>query len=152
MLYERPAATLTWHLVGSGHASSTGNVAVTVAVVRVNAAFRLIGPGDVVSPPAYVTVRPPIALRLRVGAKGVLDELVVSTRYARRGETVVLQTLAPGGSWTNAQEQTLTAAGKARFLINAKKLQNDQIRVVLLATARHGETISSPVTVPPPSG
>jgi type IV secretory pathway VirB2 component (pilin) len=152
LLYERPAATLTWHLVGSGQASSTGNVAVTVAVVRVNAAFRLLGPGDVVSPPAYVTVLPTITVRLRAGAKGVVDELVVSTRYARRGDSVVLQTLAPGGSWTSAQEQTLTAAGKARFLIDAKKLQNDQIRVVLLATARHGEAVSSPVTVPPPGG
>ena len=151
-LLERRAGKAGWRVAVSATSDSSGNVAVTVPALGVNAAFELLGPGGVTSPLVTVTVIPPVHAQLVVGPKGVHDALVVSTQYARRGNVVVLQKQAADGSWVYLRQQRLTAAGKARFLLNGRNLANESVRVVLLATPRHGESVSQPVTVTPPVG
>ncbi len=41
--------------------------------------------------------------------------------------------------------------GRPVFILSGKRLKNLEVRVVLLATARHGSSISNTQTVPPPS-
>ncbi len=149
-LLKRPGRQTTWRAVGIAKTDSAGNVAFTIPLLGANAAFELAGPGVVVSSPVAITVIPPVDTVLIPGATGVRDVLVVSTQYAHAGNIVVLQKQTAGGVWVSLRRQTLTAAGKTRFLLNGRHLQNEMVRVVLLAGPRHGESISAPVTVPPP--
>jgi hypothetical protein len=150
-LLERPGLAGEWRVAGSALSDSAGNAAVEVPLLGFNAAFRLAGPGGVISPAVLITVQPPVEATLSAGSKGIHDVLTVSTQYARRGNLVVLEVQAADGSWSYLREQTLNAAGKTRFAVNARSLGNDLIRVELAATARHGESASAPVTVPPPA-
>jgi hypothetical protein len=139
-----------WRQAGTGQTDANGNVAVLDPLLGGNAVFELAGPDGVASPAVVITVLPPVDAELSVGAKGLHDVLVVSTQYAHRGNLVVLQRELADGSWVTVREQRLNAAGKTRFLVSGRNLKNDQIRVVLSATPRHGESASNPVTVPPP--
>jgi hypothetical protein len=150
MLVERLAGQVSWHVAGSGQTTTDGNVAVTVPALTANAVFRLTVPGAAPSPAVVVTVSPPIAAVLDVGAAGLPDSLVVSTQYARRGDVTVLEVLAPDGSWVFLRSRRLDASGQTAFSLSGKRLTNREVRVVLLGTVRHAAAVSSPVTVPPP--
>jgi len=150
-LLERPALQAVWEAAGTATSSPQGNVSVSVPALTTNAVFRLTGPHGARSAIIRITVSPPIATTLVPGTGGVHDALVVSTQYARPGNLVVLQLQSSGGGWVSLRERALTANGTTRFVLNAAKLANQVVRVVLLPTVRHALSVSSPVTVPPPS-
>jgi hypothetical protein len=139
-----------WHLAGTGQTTADGNVAVTVSAVPANAVFRLRVRGVAHSANVLVTVIPPITATLTPGAAGLRDVLAVTTQYAHRGNVVQLE-VQRGTGWTYLRQRRLNAAGKTAFVLDGTRLKNLEVRVVLLATARHGASISNTQTVPPPS-
>ena len=149
-LVERLVGHRFWHLGGTGQTTADGNVAITVSAVPANAVFRLRVRGVAHSVNVLVTVIPPITATLTPGAGGLRDVLAVSTQYAHRGNVVQLE-VQTGGSWTYLRAKRLNGAGKTTFVISGRRLANHKVRVVLLATARHGASISNTQTVPPPS-
>jgi hypothetical protein len=149
-LIERFVGHPLWHLVGTAQTTTDGNVAVTVPAVPANAVFRLRDVGVAHSTNVLVIVAPPVTAKLTSGAAGLRDILMVSTLYAHRGNVVQLEVLK-SGIWTYLRERRLNAAGKTTFVLSGKRLQNLEVRVVLLATARHGSSVSNTQTVPPPS-
>lgn len=150
-LLERTATQLRWHVAGSGQTNAAGNLAVTVSGLTTNAVFRLTIRGTVHSADVRVTVVPPITATLNVGTGGVQDVLVVTTQYANSGNVVLLQVQSAGGGWSDLRAKTLNSAGQVSFAVSGKRLKNQVLRVKLVATARHGVSVSNPVTVPPPS-
>jgi hypothetical protein len=150
-LIERLAGQRFWHLAGNAQTTPAGNVAVTVSAVPANAVFRLRVPGVAHSASVLVIVIPPVNVVLTQGASGVRDLLAVSTQYAHRGNLVWLEVLRASGGWTYLRERRLNAAGKTAFVLNGYRLKNLEVRVVLLATARHGASVSNSATVPPPT-
>jgi hypothetical protein len=149
-LVERLVGHPFWHLAGTGQTNADGNVAVTVSAVPANAVFRLRVRGVAHSVNVLVTVIPQVTATLTPGAAGLRDVLAVSTQYAHRGNVVQLE-VQSGSGWTYLRQRLLNAAGKTAFVINGTRLKNLEVRVVLLATARHGASISNTQTVPPPS-
>jgi hypothetical protein len=149
-LIERFVGHPLWHLAGAAQTATGGRVAVTVPAVTANAVFRLRDFGVAHSVNVLVIVTPTVTTTLTPGAAGLRDVLAVSTLYAHRGNVVRLQVLK-SGSWTYLRQRRLNAAGKTAFVLSGKRLQNLQVRVVLVATLRHGASISNPQTVPPPS-
>ena len=98
-----------------------------------------------------VTVRPIVSVMLEPPAGGRPDLLQVSTTYARPGNIVVLQIESKTGAWVTLRGRALNVNGKARFALNAVRLQNRVLRVVLRATVRHAAAKSTAITVPPPA-
>lgn len=139
-----------WHLAGTAQTTADGNVAVTVSAVPANAVFRLRVPGVAHSARVLVIVRPAVTAVLTPGASGLRDVLMISTMYARRGNLVWLQ-VDESGTWTNLRHHRLNAAGRTAFVLSGKRLQNLEVRVFLVATLRHGSSISNSQAVPPPS-
>jgi hypothetical protein len=150
-LFERLAGHAGWRKAGTGTTTTDGNVAVAVPALVANAVFRLKIPGAPPSASVRVAVSPPIAAVLKVPPGGVQDALVISTQYARRGNVVVLQVQSPNGGWVHLRSKRLNASGKTTFVLSGTRLQNREVRVVLLATVRHGASVSNLVVVPPPS-
>lgn len=149
-LIERFIGHSFWHLAGTAQTTTDGNVAVTVPAVPANAVFRLRDTGIAHSANVLVIVMPPVTATLTPGASGLRDLLTVSTQYAHRGNVVQLE-VQNGGGWTYLRQRRLNAAGKTVFVLSGKRLKNLEVRVVLLATARHGASVSNTPTVPPPS-
>lgn len=149
-LIERFVGHPFWHLAGTAQTATDGNVAVTVSAVPANAVFRLRDTGIAHSANVLVIVMPPVTATLTPGASGLRDVLTVSTQYAHRGNVVQLE-VQTGGGWTYLRQRRLNAAGKTVFVLSGKRLKNLEVRVVLLATARHGASVSNTQTVPPPS-
>jgi hypothetical protein len=149
-LVERLVGHRFWHLAGTGQTTPDGNVAVTVSAVPANAVFRLRVRGVAHSANVLVIVIPPITATLTPGAGGLRDVLAVRTQYAHRGNVVQLE-VQSGSGWKYLRQKRLNAAGKTAFLLNGTRLANLEVRVVLLATARHGASVSNTQTVPPPS-
>jgi hypothetical protein len=149
-LIERLAGHPLWHLAGTAKTTTDGNVAVTVPAVTANAVFRLRDMGVAHSANVLVIAEPPVTATLTPGAARLRDVLTVSTLYAHRGNVVQLEVLE-SGTWTYLRQRRLDAAGKTSFVLSGKRLANLEVRVVLLATARHGSSVSNTQTVPPPS-
>jgi hypothetical protein len=149
-LVERLAGQARWHVAGTGQTTADGNVAVSVPVLTANAVFRLAAPGGALSTGVVVIVSPQIGTSLAVGPGGLLDTLAVSTADANTGNVLVLQVHAANGSWLILRSTRLDANGQASFTLNGVHLKNREVRVVLLATIRHGAAIGTPVKVPPP--
>jgi hypothetical protein len=150
-LIERFVGHPLWHLAGTAQTTTGGEVAVTVSAVTANAVFRLRDFRVAHSVNVLVTVAPPVTATLTPGAAGLRDVLAVTTQYAHRGNIVQLEAQTSPGVWTYLRQRRLTAAGKTVFILSGKRLKNLEVRVVLLATARHGSSISNTETVPPPS-
>jgi hypothetical protein len=150
-LIERFVGHPLWHLAGTAQTTTDGNVAVTVPAVTANAVFRLRDFGVAHSVNVLVIVTPTVTATLTPGAAGLRDVLAVSTLYAHRGNVVQLEAQTSPGVWTYLRQRRLTAAGKTAFVLSGKRLKNLEVRVVLLATARHGSSTSNIQTVPPPS-
>jgi hypothetical protein len=149
-LVERLAGQARWHVAGTGKTTADGNVAVSAPALTANAVFRLAAPGGALSRGVVVIVSPQIGTSLNVGPGGTQDTMAVRTADADTGNVVVLQVQAANGSWLYLRSTQLDAFGQASFTLSGTRLQNRQVRVVLLATIRHGAAIGSSVTVPPP--
>ena len=120
---------------------------------RINseASVRPVGPAPAITRVNRCPVRPTVSAVLKLGIYGRRDALLVSTSYARPGNIVVLQVQSKTGAWLALRARVLNVNGKTRFALNAVKLQNRVLRVVLRATARHAAAISGSITVPPPA-
>jgi hypothetical protein len=112
--------------------------------------FLLEVSGVAISPDVRVTVVPTVSAALQTGSGGKADVLSVSAPYAQAGNVAVLQVSAGGGSWSDVRQNPLTASGTTAFVIDATRLANDQVRVVLLPTGLHAGSDSPAVTVPAP--
>lgn len=148
-LIERPAGQRRWHAVGSGQTTTDGNVAVSVPALAENAVFRLMIPHKAVSRSVLVVVSPPISAVLNPGSAGAPDTLVLTAEYARTGDFVVLEVQALAGTWRKLNYLRLSTTGQATFRLPSTWHQDREVRVVLLATARHGAAVSNTVMVPP---
>jgi len=151
-LVERRAGRLNWRVVGTQQTNSDGNVAVQVAALATNAVFRLKIPGAAPSAAVRIIVHPPVDAVLDPGPGALRDALVVSTQYAHRGNVVVLQVQSAAGSWVYLRSKRLNAGGRTTFFLSGNRLKNREVRVVLLATVRHGASaLQNPILVPAPS-
>lgn len=150
-LLERHSRHAAWHVAATATTNAQGSVAVTSPALVTNTAFRLTGPHGATSAIVRVTVRPTVSVALQLGTGGRRDVLLVSTTYARPGNIVVLQIQAKTGAWVTLRGRALNVTGKAKFALNAVRLQNRVLRVVLRATVRHAAAKSSNITVPPPA-
>jgi hypothetical protein len=149
-LWERPAWHLKWSLVGQATTGSTGDVAIAVTSLTTNATFRMTDPDGPMSPAVQVSVVPEITTTLVRGSRGVKDYLHVTTQFAHRGDKVELEAFQDG-AWVVVKEHTLNAKGKTTFVLGASKYNGVDVQVVLLATRRHAQAVSTPLTVPPPA-
>jgi hypothetical protein len=148
-LIERLAGHPFWHVAGTGQTTSGGSVAITGPPLDTNAVFRLkIGHG-VHSTSVLVTVTPQVIVVL-TAESSLRDLLTVTTQFAHRGNVVWLQVESASGSWVNVRSKRLSAAGKTWFILGRQRFKDKTVRVVLLATARHGSAMSNTATVQPP--
>jgi hypothetical protein len=146
-LWERFAGSGGWQPAGHATSGAQGAVAINVPALTTNARFRLTDPDGPASSAVLVTVVPEITTALTQGPRGAKDYLAVSTRFARRGDTVVLQGYQDG-AWVAIRLHLLNAAGKTVFALGAREMQGVELRVVLQATRRHAQAVSGQVTVP----
>jgi hypothetical protein len=149
-LVERLAGHPFWHVDGTGQTTAAGDVAITGRPLAANAVFRLRIPGGVHSASVQITVTPQVTVVL-TAQSALRDMLAVTTQYAHRGNVVWLQVQSAGRTWVNLRSKRLDASGKAWFILSRKRLKNKTVRVVLVATARHGSAASNTATVQPPS-
>ena len=150
-LWERLAGTQTWSMVGQETTGSTGGVAIDVTSLTTNATFRLTDPDGPISAAVPVTVVPGISTTLVQGPQGLKDYVHVTTQFARAGNRVQLEELEDG-TWVVIRTQKLGALGKATFVLGARRFEGVELQVVLLATIRHAQAISSPPLTGPPPG
>jgi len=145
-LLEREAGQRAWHPAGTATTGASGTAAITVSHVTVNAAFRVQGPDGTMSKPVLVIVMPPVTATFG-NPSAMIPVITASSPLADPGNTVVLQ-VQFGKHWTNVETAKLNAAKQAKFLIRSRFGQR-KYRVVLLATASHGLSVSNAVMVPP---
>jgi hypothetical protein len=150
-LWERLAGTQTWSVAGQETTGSTGEVAIDVTSLTTNATFRLTDPDGPVSGPVPVTVVPGITTTLVQGPRGLRDYVHVTTQFARPGNRVQLEELE-NGTWVVIRTQRLGPQGKATFVLGARRFNGVELQVVLLATLRHAQAVSSPPLTGPPPG
>jgi collagen type IV alpha len=145
-LLERAAGQRAWSLAGTATTSSSGSAVMSVSDLTTNAQFRLNGPDGALSGPVLVIVLPPVSAGVgNSGGHGV--SVTASSPLAVPGDTVVLQ-LQFGARWLNVQKAQLNRARQAGFQVRPQGRQS-VYRVVLLATASHGTSVSNTVTVSP---
>lgn len=172
-LFERPAGQRHRHLVAMGQTGRHGTVTLRARSLTTNARFVVIGLDGVESQPVTIIVIPRVSLRVQGGKHHGREALVVTCRFAVPGDKVLLQIRQdarwqPGhgrrwsrgdgqvaggraGGWHPGAWQTvnLTEFGKngmASFGMTAP-LPGLAYRVVLLATAEHGRSVSNVVVI-----
>ena len=146
-LQERQAGEPSWHPVGSATTGADGRAEVTISDLTRNAGFRLAGPHRALSRPVLVIVTPPVSASVAGGPGGQGDMLTASSPLASPGNAVVLQTWT-GRRWLNVQARGLNGARQVTFLVRPLG-PGREYRMVLLATAAHGMSVSNTVTIPP---
>jgi hypothetical protein len=145
-LLERAAGHGTWSLAGTATTSSSGSAVVSVSDLTTNAQFRLTGPDGALSGPLLVIVLPRVSARISSSsAHG--DVVTADSPLAVPGDTVVVQ-LQSGTRWLKVGKVQLNRARQAGFLLRPRA-RKSVYRVVLLATASHGMSVSNTVTVSP---
>ena len=146
-LSELPAGRrATWRVVGHAGTGSQGRAVFTVASLTTNASFRVTGPDQIVSPELSIVVIPPVSVSFEPGQGKHSDLLLVTAPLAQRGDVVELE-VAASGQWRVVRSHRLRKTGQAEFSVATRKI-SVTYRVVLLATAMHGESVGGPVTVP----
>lgn len=91
---------------------------------------------------------PPISITLVQPQHGNgADTLLVSAPEAQPGDVVTLEDLV-GGQWQVIRQNPLRVNGQTSFSVAARKI-SVTYRVVLSATAKHNQSVSSSVTIAP---
>ena len=147
-LFERTAGQPAWHLARVATTGPDGRAVLTVPDLTTNALFRLSGPDGAQSRPVLVIVVPPVSVSLTYGPRGHLATLTASSPLAAPGDVVVLQRWT-GGRWLSERIRRLDSADQAPFLVRSRA-RGRAYRVVLLATAAHGRSVSNPAAVTAP--
>jgi hypothetical protein len=147
-LFERTAGQPAWHLARVATTGADGRAVLTVPDLIMNALFRLSGPDGARSRPVLVIVVPPVSVSVSSGPRRQLATLTASSPLAATGDVVVLQRWT-GGRWLSVRARRLDSAERAPFLVRSRARRR-AYRVVLLATAAHGRSVSDPLTVTAP--
>jgi hypothetical protein len=117
-----------------------------VASLTTNASFRVTGPNQVASSELSIVVIPSVSLTLAPGHPKHSDLLLVGAPLAQRGDAVELEG-STAGQWQVVRSHRLGRTGQVEFSVVVRKI-SVTYRVVLLATAMHGQSVSMAVTVP----
>lgn len=167
-LLEQTAGQPRWQLVTLARTGSLGTAALRAPALTANARFQVTEQrgtdhGRVVSKPVTVMVIPPVSLRVHGGKHGKRVVFIVRCPFAAGGDVVRLQVrqgpasrqgnqrVGNGGGWPSGKWQTegatkLSKNGKALFEITAPEADL-AYRVVLVATAEHGWSLSNIVII-----
>ena len=146
-LMELPAGQSTWQLAAHAVTGAGGQAVLTVRGVATNASFRVTGPGATASALINIVVTPPLSVRIILGQHRKSDVLTVGCQFSQPGDVVELQTSA-AGQWLTVRTRRLGKTGHVAFTLSAHRTRASY-RVVLLATAAHGQSVSGTVTAPP---
>jgi len=146
-LFEHAAGNPGHRLVATGTTGAGGQAVLNVAHLTVSAKFWLVGPHHARSKPVRVVVVPAVSLGVSTDAKRPAALLTVGCPLAGKDSAVVLQ-VQRGQSWHNLRVRMLNANGAARFAVRRHAVAREY-RVVLIATATHGRSVSNQVPVPP---
>jgi hypothetical protein len=146
-LLEQAAGQPAWQVAAQATTSAAGRAVLVVPSLRIDATFRVTGPGASASQPLTVVVIPPVSVGVTSsGGHWSASVLTVSCPLAQRGDVVALQLLS-GGQWQEVRAHRLGATGLAAFTVATSK-DSATYRIVLLATAYHGQSVSRTVIVP----
>ncbi len=149
-LQERAAGQPGWQPAGQATTGTTGRAALTVSDLTSNAWFRLTGPDGTQSQKVRVIAVPPVSVTVGTGPRRRAAVLTVTIPLADPGDLVVLQVRADGG-WQILRAHRLGPAGQTVFQVKLRR-RAQEYRVLLLRTASHGRSVSSPVLVSPAGG
>jgi hypothetical protein len=147
-LEERAAGQRGWRPAGSATTDAAGDATVTASDLTRNALFRFAGPHAELSQPVLVIVVPPVSASLVTGPGGRGETVTASSPLASPGDVVVLQAQS-GTRWRSVSVQRLDGSEQAAFMVRGPGMAQNY-RVMLLATADHGGSVSNTVTVPAP--
>lgn len=146
-LFEHAAGQPGRHLATTATTGTGGQATLRVADLTVNAKFWLAGPGHAHSQPVRVIVIPAVSVSVTSGPHGRAVVLTADSPLAGSDGAVVLQ-VQRGGSWHNLRVRMLNASGLVRFGVRRHAAAR-VYRVVLIATAAHGRSVSNQVPVAP---
>jgi hypothetical protein len=144
-LSERAAGQTSWQVVAQAATGPRGRAVFVVSSLTTNASFRATEPGQVTSGELRIVVIPPISVSVASGSKRHSDQLQVAAPLAQSGDVVQLESDA-SGQWQVVTSHRLHKDGQTAFTVVARKISVDY-RVVLLATAKHGASVSNTVTI-----
>jgi hypothetical protein len=142
-LQERTAHQPTWSVAGQAMTGQNGRAEVTVPDLTASAAFRLTGPGGILSQPVLVIAVPQVAATVSPGRRGQPETVIATSPLADPGDTVVLQVLS-SLAWKAVQTSKLDGDRQAQFMLRAG-LRPSAYRVVLLPTGVHGFSVSNTI-------
>jgi hypothetical protein len=145
VLKEQAAGQATWQVVEQGTTDPAGHARFTVVSLATNAAFRVTGPQGAASGELDIVVIPRVSLSA-VPGKGRTSHLLVAAPLAQRGDLVELE-MSSSGQWRVLRSRRLRLNRQTAFSVVVRKI-NVTYRVVLLATADHGQSVSNQVTIP----
>ncbi len=144
-LSERAAGQASWQVVAQAATGRRGHAVFVVPNLTTNASFRATEAGQVTSGQLRIVVIPPISVSVASGSKRHSYLLQVAAPLAQPGDVVQLESDA-SGAWQAVTSHRLRKHGQTTFTVVARKISVDY-RVVLLATAKHGASVSSTVTI-----
>ena len=144
-LSEQAAGRTGWRVVRHTATGAGGQASFTVSDLTTNASFRASGPGHAVSGEISIVVIPAITLTEVPSTHGRSEMLNVSIPLAQNGDVVRLEELV-SGQWQLVRSHHLHSGGGTQFTVPARKI-SVTYRVVLSATAEHGQSVSGQVTV-----
>ena len=146
-LFEHAAGRPGRHLAATATTGTGGQATLSVADLTVNARFWLVGPRHAHSKPVRVIVIPAVSVSVTSGPHRRAVVLTTQSPLAGPDSAVVLQ-VQRGGSWHNLRVRMLNASGLVRFGVRRHAAAR-VYRVVLIATAAHGRSVSNQVPVAP---
>jgi hypothetical protein len=145
-LLEHAAGQPGWRQVAQASTDQQGQAAFTVPDQRLNASFQLIAPDRTRSARLRIVVIPPLSVSVQPGPRHRLDLLIAACPLAQRGDLLVLEARTPAGQWLAVRTRRLRKSGQAAFPVALRKV-SITYQVVLLATSKHGQSVSNQVTV-----
>jgi hypothetical protein len=146
-LFEHAAGHPGRHLAATATTGSGGQAVLRVAGLTANARFWLVGPHHARSKPVRVIVIPAVSVSLTSGPRGRAVVLTAQSPEGGEHDAVVLQ-VQRGGSWHNLRVRLLNGQGLTRFAVRRHSAAR-VYRVVMIATAAHGRSVSNQVPVAP---
>ena len=146
-LFEHAAGQPGRHLAATATTGTGGQATLSVADLTVNARFWLVGPHHAHSKPVRVIVIPAVSVSVTSGPHRRAVVLTPQSPLASHDSAVVLQ-VQRGGSWHNLRVRMLNTSGVVRFGVRRHAAAR-VYRVVLIATAAHGRSVSNQVPVAP---
>jgi hypothetical protein len=144
-LTELAADRSTWRVVAQAVTGAAGRADFVVPSLTTNASFLASGPGQVTSAALSIVVIPSVSVTFAPGGRGQSGLLRVSAPLANAGDVAELEVFA-SGQWQVTRSRRLHKAGQTAFSVVTRKI-SVTYRVVLVATAKHGQSVSSPVTI-----